>query len=214
VCAQEESAETHAGAGIRGLEIQRPGLGPHSPRASKVTRSSPPTLCIHQASPTSRNSTVSPFVNLAPACRPLITMSTTVASANDFRNCHEAGVQFLIGRPPMCWQPIRSQPGWVMYVHVPDSGPRRSPPAKNRAHSFPARSISCSAERLGLLEGVDPIGFGSLSFDGVVLGPAVSLSEERSASTPATTNSTATPPTTSQVMREGCRIGGALHRRD
>jgi hypothetical protein len=66
-----------------------------------------------------------------------------------------------------------------MYVHVPASAQRRSPPAKSRAHSLPARSISCSAERLGLPEGVDPVGFDSSSIDAVVLGSAVSLSEER-----------------------------------
>jgi hypothetical protein len=103
--------------------FRRPALSRRSRRvenlasldySKKLRPASPPTVSIHQASPTSRNSTVSPFENLAAASRPLITTSTTIASANDLRNCHEAGVQCSIGRPPTRSQPIRSQPGCVM----------------------------------------------------------------------------------------------------
>src|SRR6188474_938910 len=171
--------------------------------SKKLRPASPPTLSIHQASPTSKNSTVSPFENLAPAWRPLITTSTTVVSANDLRNCHEAGVQFPMRRCRS--QLIRSQGAGVMYVHVPGAAQRRSPPAKSGAHVLPTRSISCSAESRGPVADVDASGSASFPIDVVDLVSTVWLSEERSASTPATTNTAATPPTRSQVTREGCR---------
>jgi hypothetical protein len=74
-----------------------------------------PTLWIHQDPPTPISMrTVSPLENLAPACWPSMTMATTVASANDFRNCHEGRVQFFIEREPTPSQFMRWQPGWVM----------------------------------------------------------------------------------------------------
>ena len=79
----------------------------------------PPTLWIHQTPPTAypftqESSTLSPFENLAPAPLPLIAMSWTVASWNDFRNSDDGGVQFLIVVHGARRQLICSQPGWVI----------------------------------------------------------------------------------------------------
>jgi hypothetical protein len=187
---------------VEGGRRQRKSVIVQPGYSNKLRPAFPPTLSIHH-SPTSTSSTVSPFENLAAAWRPLITMAVTVASANDFRNAHEGRVQFSIGRAPTRSQAIRSQPGWVMYWHVPGAGQCRSPAAKSRAHSLPARSISCQAERLGSFSAVDAVAGELPSFlvvvDPTAVGLTVSLSEERSASTPATKSSAATPPTTTEV---------------
>ena len=146
---------------------QRGRLTPRYTGSSAKPLPNPTEGYDHQASPTSRNSTVSPFENLAPAWRPLITISRTVVPANDFRNCHEAGVQFPMLRCRS--QLIRSQAGGVMYVHVPGAAQRRSPPAKSGAHVLPTRSISCLAESLGPVADVDASGSASFSIDVVGL---------------------------------------------